>query len=132
MLGVIKYEELNNFVLIGHSYGGMVATGVADRVPEKIRKLIYLDAFVPVDGQSLATLVGPAGAEGMKAGAKAGDGWRVPASSPPPDTSPEDMKWIGALRMPQPLKTFETPVRLRNGDTKISTGLHLLPAQNAC
>jgi pimeloyl-ACP methyl ester carboxylesterase len=119
MLGVIKYEELDNFVLIGHSYGGMVATGVADRVPGKIRKLIYLDAFVPTNGQSLADLVGPAGAQQMKAGAKAGDGWRVPANPPPPDTSAEDMKWIQALRMSQPLKTFETPLRLQNGDTRI-------------
>ena len=120
MLGAIKYEELSNFVLIGHSYGGMVATGVADRVPERIRKLIYLDAFVPTDGQSLADLVGPAGAEGMRTGAKAsGDGWRVPANPPPPDTSAEDIKWIQALRIPQPLKTLESPVRLKNGDTKI-------------
>ena len=51
--------------------------------------------------------------------AKAGDGWRVPASPPPPDTSAEDLKWIQAHRLPHPLKCFETPVKLRNGDTKI-------------
>ena len=49
MLGVIKCEQLRNFILVGHSYGGMVATGVADRVPELIRKVVYLDAFVPTD-----------------------------------------------------------------------------------
>src|SRR5215216_2513970 len=56
MLNVIKYEDLRDIVLIGHSYGGMVATGVADRARDKVRQLIYIDAFVPADGQSLLDL----------------------------------------------------------------------------
>lgn len=119
LLGVIKHEELNNFVLIGHSYGGMVATGVADRVPDRISQLIYLDAFVPRDGQSLLDLQGPAAAKGMRDRVKAGDGWRVEPNPPPPDTPPDDLKWIRAHRMAQPLKCFETPVRLENGDAKM-------------
>jgi pimeloyl-ACP methyl ester carboxylesterase len=119
MLGVIKYEQLSDLILVGHSYGGMVATAVADRVPEKIRKLVYLDAFVPSDGQALVDLLPPAAVERMRAGVKAGDGWRVPANPIPPDTATADVQWIQALRIPQPFKTFETPLRLRNGDTKI-------------
>jgi pimeloyl-ACP methyl ester carboxylesterase len=119
VLGVIKYEDLRDFVLIGHSYGGMVATGVADRVPERISKLVYLDAFVPKDGQAHLDLVPPAARERMRAGAKAADGWRVPPTPPPADTSPEDVKWIQGLRVAHPLKTLETPVRLRNGDTRL-------------
>jgi pimeloyl-ACP methyl ester carboxylesterase len=119
MLGVIKYEQLRDFILVGHSYGGMVATGVADRVAERIRKVVYLDAFVPTDGQALIDLVPPAAAERMRAGAKANEGWRVPANPIPPDTSAADVQWIQALRLPQPIKTFETPLRLRNGDMKI-------------
>jgi pimeloyl-ACP methyl ester carboxylesterase len=119
MLGVIKYEQLRNFILVGHSYGGMVATGVADRVPELVRKLVYLDAFVPTDGQSLIDLLPSGAAERMRAGAKATDGWRVPSNPIPPDTSAADVQWIQALRIPQPIKTFESPLRLRNGDTKI-------------
>src|SRR3974390_276687 len=57
VLGVIETEELRDFVLIGHSYGGMVATGVADRARGRVAHLIYLDAFVPKDGQSLSDLV---------------------------------------------------------------------------
>ena len=119
MLGVIKYEQLDNLVLIGHSYGGMVATGVADRVPERITRLVYLDAFVPTDGRALLDIVSPAAAQRMRASAKSGDGWRVAPNPSPPDTPAEDVKWIQGLRLPQPLKTFETPLRLRNGDTKI-------------
>jgi pimeloyl-ACP methyl ester carboxylesterase len=53
VLGVLKFENLRNVVLIGHSYGGVVATGVADWAPEQIAQIIYLDAFVPKDGQAL-------------------------------------------------------------------------------
>jgi pimeloyl-ACP methyl ester carboxylesterase len=106
-------------VLLGHSYGGMVATGVADRVPERISQLIYLDAFVPRDGQSLLDLQGPEAANGMRERVKAGDGWRVPPNPPPPDTPPADLKWIEAHRMAQPLKCFDTPVHLKNGDAKM-------------
>src|SRR5258706_12477959 len=52
ILQAIEYERLSDFVLVGHSYGGMVVTAVADPVPERIRSLVYLDAFVPRDGRS--------------------------------------------------------------------------------
>ena len=59
MLNVIQYEDLRDIVLLGHSYGGMVATGIADRVPDRVAQLIYLDAFVPRDCQSLFDLNEP-------------------------------------------------------------------------
>jgi pimeloyl-ACP methyl ester carboxylesterase len=77
MLNVIKYEDLRDVVLIGHSYGGMVATGVADRARDKIKQLIYIDAFVPNDGQSLLDLY-EADRPRMQELLKSGDGWRVP------------------------------------------------------
>ena len=76
MLNVIKYEDLRDIVLIGHSYGGMVATGVADRARDKVKQLIYIDAFVPGDGQSLLDLNQVAVLR-MQELAKSG-GWRVP------------------------------------------------------
>jgi pimeloyl-ACP methyl ester carboxylesterase len=118
MLGVIKYEDLHDVVLIGHSYGGMVATGVADRVADRISKLIYLDAFVPRDGQAHADLI-PDGHRSLEARAKAGDGWRVPPNPTPSDTSDADMKWIADRRLPQSLKCFLAPLKLRNGETKV-------------
>src|SRR5262249_11006109 len=51
VLNLVKWEELNDFVLCGHSYGGMVVSGVADRVPDRVRALVYLDAFVPEHGE---------------------------------------------------------------------------------
>jgi pimeloyl-ACP methyl ester carboxylesterase len=78
ILAVIKYEDLQNVVLIGHSYGGMVATAVADRAPDRIESLIYLDAFVPRNGQALIDLVPPQARQQMQERVKTGDGWRVP------------------------------------------------------
>jgi pimeloyl-ACP methyl ester carboxylesterase len=120
MLGVIKFEQLEDFVLIGHSYGGMVATGVADRVPERISRLIYLDAFVPRDGQAMVDLLSGDAAAQLRAAAKSGDGWRIAPSPIPPDTSAEDAQWIHALRLPQPIRTLETPIHLQHGDTRIA------------
>jgi pimeloyl-ACP methyl ester carboxylesterase len=116
ILAVIKYEDLRDIVLIGHSYGGMVATGVADRVRDRISQLIYLDAFVPRDGETLFDLISPEARIGMLEGAKTGDGWRVPALQIPPDTSEADREWLAERRMPQSIKCFDTPLRIAGGD----------------
>jgi pimeloyl-ACP methyl ester carboxylesterase len=115
VLGVLQFEDLRSAVLLGHSYGGMVATGVADRARERIAHLIYLDAFVPRDGQSLFDLVPATQREAQRASAVAGDGWRVPPNPTPDDTSAEDRAWISDKRLPHPLKCMETPLRLRRG-----------------
>jgi pimeloyl-ACP methyl ester carboxylesterase len=114
ILNVIKYEDLRDIVLLGHSYGGMVATGVADRARDRIAKLIYLDAFVPGDGQSLLDLNEPA-RQPMLELAKAGDGWRVPPNPTPPDTPQADLEWLAARRVPMPVKCFEMKLELRGG-----------------
>jgi pimeloyl-ACP methyl ester carboxylesterase len=119
VLGVIKYEDLRDVVLIGHSYGGMVATGVADLAHDRIAKLVYLDAFVPENGQALTDLIAPEAAKSLREGVKAGDGWRAAPNPTPPDTQPEDAKWIAERRLPQSIKCFEQPLRLGNGESKL-------------
>ena len=113
ILQVIKYEDLSDVVLLGHSYGGMVATGVADRARDRITQLIYLDAFVPEDGQSLFDLTGN-GEQSMKA-VSAGDGWRAPPNPTPPDTPEDDAKWGAERRTPHPVKCFSQPLKLQHG-----------------
>jgi pimeloyl-ACP methyl ester carboxylesterase len=113
---VITYEDLSDIVLLGHSYGGMVATGVADRARDRIRQLIYLDAFVPRDGQSLLDLLPESERQRMRGLAKSGDGWRVPPNPTPPDTSPEDQVWLNARRVNMPIKCFETKLKLFGGE----------------
>lgn len=111
VVNVLEYEDLRDVVLIGHSYGGMVATGIADRARERLRRLIYLDAFVPEDGQSLADLTG--GEAALRA--RAVDGWRVPPNPVPEDTPAEDRDWIAARRLHQPIGTLVQPLKLTRG-----------------
>ena len=111
VLGVMEMEDLRDVVLVGHSYGGMVATGVAAAARDRIRHLIYLDAFVPRAGQSLLDLQKPDHRTRVIAAAIShGQGWRVAPQAPPPDTSPDDLAWMLPRRMPQPLLTFTTPL----------------------
>jgi pimeloyl-ACP methyl ester carboxylesterase len=119
ILNVITYEDLRDIVLIGHSYGGMVATGVANRARDRIRQLIYLDAFVPRDGQSLLDLLPESERQRMRGLAKAGDGWRLSPNPPPADTSPEDQVWLNARRVNMPIKCFETSLKLFSGQPNL-------------
>lgn len=113
---VMFHEDLRDLVLVGHSYGGMVATGVADREAARIRKLVYVDAFAPRDGQSLLDLLHPAMREQMlEVSASQGDGWRVPATPLPPDTPADDVAWITPRRHAQPVETVRQKLRLLNG-----------------
>jgi pimeloyl-ACP methyl ester carboxylesterase len=95
VVNTILYEDLRNVVLVGHSYGGMVITGVADSVADRIKSIIYLDAFLPNNGESLAGMRGMR-ADGMKQMAK--DGFVVPMWQRPNAVPPKDV--------PHPLKTL--------------------------
>src|SRR3569833_2201469 len=102
IVNTILYEDLHNIILVGHSYGGMVITGVMDRVPDRIHHVIYLDAAVPDDGQSLYDLFGG----GARDNSRIKDGmmqvpWVKPDSPTPHNT-------------PQSIKTFSQPVSYKN------------------
>ncbi len=115
MLAVLHYEDLRDVVLVGHSYGGMVATGVADRAVERTARVIYVDAFVPGNGQSLFDLLPARAREERQEAARAqGDGWLIPPIPPPADTSPADIAWITARRRWHPMGTFTQPLVLKN------------------
>jgi pimeloyl-ACP methyl ester carboxylesterase len=77
---VLHYEDLRDVVLVGHSYGGAVVTGVADRARDRISRLIYIDGFVLQDGQSLGDVCPPGMVQALtELAQKAGEGWRVPS-----------------------------------------------------
>jgi pimeloyl-ACP methyl ester carboxylesterase len=115
VVGLLEYEDLQDVTLVGHSYGGMVVSGVADRLPERLAQLVYLDAEVPADGQSEYDLMPAPERAVYEASARdKGDGWRIPP--PVPDTLPDDLepdlRWALSRMVPQPVKTFTQPVRL--------------------
>jgi pimeloyl-ACP methyl ester carboxylesterase len=117
VLAVLHYEDLSGVVLIGHSYGGMVATGVADRARGRIARLIYVDAFVPQNGQCLNDLIPAAALTERKTLVEdKGDGWLLAPNPTPSDTPPEDVAWGRARRRWQPVRTFTQPLVLRNAE----------------
>lgn len=103
IVNFILFENLHDVILLGHSYGGMVITGVADRIPGRIARLVYLDAFIPVDGESVMSLrkAGDFDIEKMTK-----DGFIIPSWVKPDKLPPKDV--------PQPLKTFTDPIVLKN------------------
>jgi len=104
VVNLIKFEDLSEIVLVGHSYGGMVVTGVAGAVPERITHLIYVDAFLPRDGQSCYDLGGGGGPpkDGSWLHPVPGEGG---AGAYPQNQT-------GAIRSPQPVKTLSGKVSL--------------------
>ncbi|MDQ3373959.1 MAG: alpha/beta fold hydrolase [Acidobacteriota bacterium] len=117
VLGVLKYEDLRNVVLVGHSYGGMVISGVAEKAAERLAHLVYLDAFVPNDGQSSADFQ-PAEVLAMRKEKTRteGDGYKLPCS--PAEnfgiTNEEDLAWVKQRLNPHPFKTMLNTVQLTN------------------
>jgi len=109
VLGTVEYEQLSDFILVGHSYGGMVVTAAADRVPDKLRSLVYLDAFVPKDGESLLDLARPE----MRVKILALTDWRVPPLGPQGITDPQELAWLQSRRNPQPIGTMKEKVSLQ-------------------
>lgn len=133
--GVIEFECLDQVILCGHSYGGMVITGVAGKLGDRIRSLVYLDSFVPEDGQSLADIVGPEVAANALAAPKA---WAPFPGSAVFNVNAQDAGWVDAKCTPHPLGTFLDPVRLTGLEQKVRQHTFIaaknyeMPAIKAC
>ncbi|MEJ0074139.1 MAG: alpha/beta hydrolase [Alphaproteobacteria bacterium] len=126
VLGVFQYERLSEVVLAGHSYGGMVITGVADRTPEKIKALAYLDAFVPDDGQSLFDINIPANTQRFLDGAGASGGLSVPAPSAAYfGVNAADSATVDALATPFPLGCFTEKLKLSGAYRTVQKHLYV-------
>ena len=112
---LIRWEELSDIVLCGHSYGGTVVSGVAERLADRIRALVYLEAFVLQDGQSLFdTLPAPMREMQIEGARLHGDGWKVPhIPAGVFNVNAKDREWVNRQCTKQPMATFEQPMRLK-------------------
>ncbi|MFC9454371.1 alpha/beta fold hydrolase [Streptomyces sp. NPDC056983] len=112
VVGVFEFEDIHDAVFVAHSYGGMPATGAMERVAERVRTLVYLDALMPRSGQSLLDVLDDRGREMMTAAAARGDGWFVPVgdASEWGVTDPVDAAWVNGKITAQPFKTLCDPV----------------------
>jgi pimeloyl-ACP methyl ester carboxylesterase len=109
VVNTVFYEDLTDIVLVGHSYGGVVVTGCVDYIGERVKHLVYLDAYVPSDGQALSVMTG-ALKEGEPRPIPEQDWLRRPMALTYDD--PEDAAFSGPRESAQPDGTFNEPVRL--------------------
>jgi pimeloyl-ACP methyl ester carboxylesterase len=114
VVSILEMEDLRDVILVGHSYGGMVVTGAADRVPQRIRRLVYLDAFVPENGKCALDYVVPERAARMRE-----EGERVGSITPPPLslwglTRQEHLDFVKPREVRHPYRTMSQPMRISN------------------
>ena len=133
--GCLEAEELSDVVLCGHSYGGMVITGVADRMPERVKALVYLDAFVPQHGQSLNALLplalGPEVAANFLgafrgAALEGNSGLMNPIPAEMFNIRADQRAWVDRRCVPQALATFESPILLHGGGASVQQRVYIL------
>jgi pimeloyl-ACP methyl ester carboxylesterase len=117
---VLRYEDLSEVVLVGHSYGGTVVTGVADREPQRLRRLVYLDASAPVSGQTASGAFAE-GTAGKLLELAASDSWLLPPLSPKAVgvTAPRAVEMLETRRHAHPMRTLFEPLILDHGDTQV-------------
>lgn len=120
IVNVLMFEDLRDVILVGHSYGGMVITGVADRVPERIRHLVFIDALLPDDGESLVTASRGTALEGFarRSVDSARGGFILPTWVRAGSPRPTDVR--------QPVRTFTDPVSFRNPVARRLPGTYIL------
>jgi len=119
IVAVLHYEDLRDVILVGHSYGGMVITGVADRAADRIGRLVYLDAANPENGQSLVDVAGPV-IEAVRPDGVVVDGIEL-VLQPSPEagmlygvTQPDDLAWMADRLTGHPWQCFEQKLELTN------------------
>jgi len=128
VVNLIRWEELSDVVLCGHSYGGCVVSGVADRIADRIGALVYLDAFVLENGQSLHDTLPPEmRSMQLELSLQTGEGWKVP---PIPaeafHVNAEDRDWVNGQCTVQSLATFQQPLHLTGAIDRITNVTFIL------
>lgn len=117
VVGEMKWKDLDDVVLVGHSYGGMVITGVAEQMRDRIAAIVYLDAFMPADGQSLADLVGKK------------DRWPEPVVPPHPaayfHVNEKDAAWVQSKLTPHPTQCFTEKLKVTGAYQSIAKKLYV-------
>ena len=120
VVNLLTYEDLEEVILVGHSYGGMVLTGVADRAVERVAQIVYLDAAIPHAGESLVD-TSPGLRKFAEADARDVDGvrlvlWPGPITQRLYGLEGEDWSWAEPRLTPHPYRCFEEPLPLARAD----------------
>lgn len=128
VVNVIRYERLSDIVLVGHSYGGTVISGVAEIVPDKISSLVFLDAFIPDDGQATVDMVQPAVKEIILAAAARGETTVPVRNAAAFNVNEKDQPWVDSLAGPQPIGAMTEKLKLTGARERIANKVYIRAA----
>ncbi|MQF86862.1 MAG: alpha/beta hydrolase [SAR202 cluster bacterium] len=120
VVNVIKWEQLSSVVLCGHSSGGWVISGVVEKIPELIKSIVYLDAFLPENGQTAFEMQSPQSREAVLVAKEAGEISRPPGSMERYNINPNDREWFESLATAQPIGTSLQPIVLTGAIERVS------------
>jgi pimeloyl-ACP methyl ester carboxylesterase len=127
---LIRAEDLSGIVLVGHSYGGMVVSGVADRIPERIRALVILDGFVPTDGKAMSDYWPASLRAEWDEKAAASGGLSVPPISAESFGVNERLRdWVNGHCVPHPYASFNEKIRLTGGRERVPNKVYIRAAK---
>ena len=116
IVGEIKWKDLDGIVLVGRSYGGMVVSGVAEQLRERIAAIVYLDAFLPIDGQSAGDIIGvPSWPEHLA----------PPISATAFGVNARDRAWVDAKMTPHPVGCFTEKLKLSGAYQQVAKKLYI-------
>jgi pimeloyl-ACP methyl ester carboxylesterase len=120
VVNVIKWEGLSDIVLVGHSYGGIVVSGVAEKSGAAISSIVFLDAFVPDNGTSLFDAASEATRGAISGAVEKGEMTLKPIPSAVFRVNEKDRAWVDAMCTPQPIKTFTDKVVMTGARDKVA------------
>jgi len=128
VVNVMKWERLSDVVLCGHSYGGMIISGVAEEMASAIRSIVFLDAFVPKNGEAVQDLTSAAVKDVAQAALQRGDIGMPPRPAEAFGVNPADRAWVDGLCVPQPIATFTDKITLAGARDRIARKTYIRAA----
>lgn len=120
VVNLLKWEDLSDVVLVGHSYGGIVISQVAEQAASALRAIVFLDAFLPENGQSLSEIAAPRVRELIARARAAGETTIAPFPATVFNVNEADRAWVDAKCTPHPLRTFTDSVSLTGARDRIA------------
>ena len=131
VVNMLKWEGLSGVVLCGHSYGGMVISGVAEQMGSAISSIVFLDAFVPENGEAVASLTGPAVQDALRAAQQKGELGIAPRPAEAFGVNERDRAWVDSKCVPQPIGTFTEAMTITGARERIGNKAYIRAASYA-
>jgi pimeloyl-ACP methyl ester carboxylesterase len=119
VVNVVRWESLDNFVLVGHSYGGWIISGVAEQVEKKISSIVFLDAFMPENGQRVLDTNSPRSRAEIEAALTKADVSRPAPRASVWNVNEKDQPWVDDKFTAQPVGVAFTPIRLTGARDRV-------------